>query len=123
MNQRDQIYKCEVCGNIVEMKHPSIGELVCCGQPMRLIVSNTVDASKEKHLPYISKQDDSIFVTIGEVTHPMEENHYIEWIEVIDNEEICTKFLKPGDLPKAEFTAGEGAKVRAYCNVHGMWEK
>jgi len=118
-----EVYKCEVCGNIVELVHVGVGELVCCGQPMKLMVENTVDAAKEKHVPVIEKTSQGVLVKIGAVPHPMEEKHYIEWIEVIADGKAYRKFLKPGDKPEAEFCL-QGGKIEAreYCNLHGLWK-
>ncbi len=123
MTARYQIYKCEICGNIVEMLHEGKGELVCCGQPMKLFQENTVDAAKEKHVPVIEKVADGFKVKVGAVPHPMEEAHYIEFIEVIDGDRICRLFLKPGVAPEAEFkVAAEKVIAREYCNIHGLWK-
>lgn len=123
MTQRLQIYKCEICGNIVEVVHAGQGELVCCGQPMKLLVENTVDASKEKHVPVIEKTGDGVKVKIGSVAHPMEEKHYIEWIELIADGSACRQFLKPGDKPEAFFKiVGKEVTAREYCNLHGLWK-
>ncbi len=123
MTKRDQVYKCEVCGNIIEMLHEGEGELICCGQPMKLINENTVDAAKEKHVPVVETQEDGILVKVGSVPHPMEEKHYIEWIEVIAGDKICRHHLKPGDKPESAFKcSAEGAIVREYCNLHGIWK-
>src|SRR4030067_1511172 len=103
MTQRLQIYKCEVCGNIVEVLHEGVGEPGCCGQPMKLLVANTVDAAKEKHVPVIEKSANGVKVKVGSVTHPMEEKHYIEWIEIIADGKAYRQFLKPGDAPQALF--------------------
>ena len=97
------IYKCEVCGNIVEVLHAGDGELVCCGKPMKEMVENTVDAAKEKHVPVIEKAANGAKVKVSLVPHPMEEKHYIEWIEVIKNGQALRAFLRPGDKPEAEF--------------------
>ena len=123
MTKKNEVYKCEICGNIVEVLHTGIGELVCCGKPMVLQKENTVDASKEKHVPITEKTEKGIKVKVGSTEHPMEEKHFIEWIEVIAGEKTLKKFLKPGDKPEAEFeiTAGE-VKCRAYCNLHGLWK-
>ena len=118
-----EIYKCEVCGNIVEVVHGGAGELVCCGQPMKLFKENTVDAAKEKHVPVVEKTADGYKVKVGEVAHPMEEKHYIEWIEVTVGDKKCRKYLKPGDAPEALFCAETGkVAMRSYCNVHGLWK-
>lgn len=117
------IYKCEICGNIVEVLYAGDGELVCCGQPMKLMVENTVDASKEKHVPVVEKTAAGIKVKVGSVAHPMEEKHYIEWIEVIADGKAYRKFLNPGDAPEAVFCI-EASEItaREYCNLHGLWK-
>ena len=123
MTERLQIYKCEICGNIVEMQHGGAGELVCCGQPMKLYTENTVDAATEKHVPVIEKTDGGVKVKVGSVPHPMTEEHYIEWVQVIRGDRICRKYLKPGDAPEAEFGGdAEEVTAREYCNVHGLWK-
>ena len=124
MTSKLQIYKCEVCGNIVEMVHEGVGELVCCNEPMKLYSENTVDAAKEKHVPVIEKVEGGFKVKIGEVPHPMEPEHYIELIQIVkDGKVIEGTRLNPGDNPEAEFCLEdtEGIKARAYCNVHGLW--
>ncbi len=100
MAEKLEIYKCEMCGNIVEVLHGGGGELVCCGAPMKLFTENTVDAAKEKHVPVIEKTADGYKVTVGGVAHPMEEKHYIEWIELIADGKAYRQFLKPGDAPR-----------------------
>ena len=123
MTSKLEVYKCDVCGNIVEVLHEGKGELVCCGQPMKLFKENTVDAAKEKHIPVIEKTAKGYKVKVGSVAHPMEEKHYIEWIEVIADGFAYRKFLKPGDIPEAEFCI-EAARItaREYCNLHGLWK-
>jgi len=122
MTEKMQIYKCEVCGNIVEMVHPGKGQLVCCGQPMALYEENSTDAAVEKHVPVLERTPDGYEVTVGSMAHPMEEEHYIEWIEIIAGELSLRKFLKPGDDPKAVFCIdADYAVARAYCNIHGLW--
>jgi len=103
MANKLEVYKCELCGNIVEVLHGGKGELVCCGQPMRLMTENTVDAAKEKHVPVIEKVDGGYRVKIGEVAHPMEDKHYIEWIELLAGDKAYRQFLNPGDAPEAFF--------------------
>jgi superoxide reductase len=124
MAKRLEIYKCDVCGNIVEVVHAGGGQLVCCGQPMNLLVENSVDAAKEKHVPVAEKTPDGLLVKVGSVAHPMEEKHYIEWIEIIDEQgKAYRTFLKPGDTPEAAFCVPDGAyTVREYCNLHGLWK-
>lgn len=122
MTKQLEVYKCEVCGNIVEVLHAGAGELVCCGQPMKLFVENTVDAAKEKHVPVIEKIDGGYKVKLGSVPHPMEEKHYIEWIELVAGSKVQRQFLKPGDAPEATFqTTAKDVSARAYCNLHGLW--
>lgn len=123
MAERYNVFKCELCGNIVEVLHGGAGELVCCGQPMTHLVENTVDAAKEKHVPAVTKSGDEVKVQVGSVAHPMEEKHYIEWIEVIVDGTSHIRHLKPGDAPEAVFKVTEGdITVRAYCNLHGLWK-
>ncbi|MGM0509272.1 MAG: desulfoferrodoxin [Fusobacteriota bacterium] len=117
------IYKCDICGNIVEVFHEGQGDLVCCGEPMVLKEEQTAESSKEKHVPFIEEIDGGYKVKIGENnTHPMTEEHYIEWIELIADNKIYRKELNPGDAPEAEFKI-KASKVtaREYCNVHGNW--
>jgi len=123
MTEKLQIYKCQVCGNIVEMVHEGKGKLICCGKPMELFEENTTDAAVEKHVPVIKKTDSGIKVNVGSIAHPMEEKHYIEWIELIAGGKSYRQFLKPGDLPDAEFCIElDNATARAYCNIHGLWK-
>ena len=118
-----QVYKCSVCGNIVEVVHLGGGELVCCNKPMDLLEEKTADAATEKHVPVIEKNDCGVKVTVGSVLHPMEEKHFIEWIEVLVDGKAYRQFLKPGDAPVAEFcVAGEKITAREYCNLHGLWK-
>lgn len=117
-----EIYKCESCGNIIEILHSGPGELVCCGSPMQLQVENTVDASREKHLPVLEKANGSVTVKVGSVPHPMEEQHYIEWIEVVADGTVYRQALKPGNAPQATFPITAGSiTVREYCSLHGQW--
>ena len=120
-----QLYKCDVCGNIVIVVHPGGGDLVCCGQPMKLITENTVDAAKEKHVPVIEKTGAGYKVKVGSVAHPMEEKHWIEWIEIATAEgRRCKRYLKPGEAPEATFSCppDKVTSVREYCNLHGLWK-
>jgi len=123
MTQRNQIYKCKVCGNIVEVIHSGVGELVCCGQPMILMEEKKEEVGQEKHVPVIQETDEGIKVTVGSNPHPMEQEHYIEWIQVISGGESHRKFLKPGEKPEATFRINkeEVEKVREFCNIHGLW--
>jgi len=118
-----QVYKCSVCGNMVEVLRVGGGELVCCGKPMELLVENTVDASREKHVPVIEKTASGFRVKIGSVPHPMEASHFIEWIELVADGVSCRKFLKPGDRPEAEFCIkAKSVSAREHCNLHGLWK-
>ncbi|MCD6295386.1 MAG: desulfoferrodoxin [Deltaproteobacteria bacterium] len=123
MAERMEIYKCEACGNIVEVLHGGKGELVCCGQPMKLFKENTVDAAKEKHVPVVEKTADGVTVKVGEVAHPMEEKHHIEWIEIIADGSVYRQFLKPGDASEAAFNVtADQVTAREYCTLHGLWK-
>jgi len=117
-----EVYKCMVCGNIVKVVHASEGTLVCCGQPMALQQEKTTDQGKEKHVPVVEKTANGILVKIGAIPHPMEEKHYIEWVEVLDGEKIYVRHFKPGEKAEAEFpVTSTNVKVREYCSVHGLW--
>ena len=117
-----EIYKCDICGNIVEVVHASGGTLACCGQSMTLVKENTVDASKEKHIPVTLLVEDGILVKVGSVEHPMTEEHHIEWIEVHTANKMYRKYLKPGEKPQGIFKVDEEVVfVREYCNIHGLW--
>ena len=121
--ERLQVYKCNSCGNIVEVIHAGAGELVCCGKPMDLLAENTTDAALEKHVPVIEKVDGGIRVKVGSVAHPMQEDHYIEWIEVIVDGKAYRQFLRPGDAPEAVFPVeGDRITAREFCNLHGLWK-
>ncbi len=123
MTELRQIYKCNVCGNIVEVIHIGVGQLVCCGQPMDLLTEKTADAGLEKHVPVIEKVGNRVKVKVGSVPHPMEQKHYIEWIEIVAGGETCRKLLKPGDKPEADFeTTAERVQAREYCSIHGLWK-
>ena len=122
MTKKLQVYKCEICGNIVEVLHTGVGELVCCGQPMKLLEEQTEEQGKEKHVPVIERIDNKIKVKVGSIPHPMEEKHYIEWVEVVTRDGIRRKFLKPGDAPEIEFgPIEEIVTVREHCSIHGLW--
>ncbi len=123
MAERLEVYKCEVCGNIVEVLHGGDGELVCCGQPMNRVVENTVDAAKEKHVPVVEKIEGGVKVKVGDVAHPMEEKHYIEWVEIIADGKAYRQFLNPGEAPEATFNVeADQITAREYCNLHGLWK-
>jgi len=123
MIARNQIYKCNVCGNIIEVLHVGGGQLVCCGQPMELLEGKTEDVGREKHVPVIERTKKGVKVKVGSVPHPMEKEHYIEWIEIIADGRVYRKFLNPGDKPEAEFEIKtEKIEAREYCNIHGLWK-
>ena len=124
MTALKQVYRCNVCGNIVEVLHTGKGELVCCGQPMELLQEKTEDVGQEKHVPVIETTEKGIKVKVGDVPHPMEEKHYIEWVEIITDSGSYRKFLKPGDKPEAEFEVRPQTVVaaREYCNIHSLWK-
>lgn len=123
MIARNQVYRCEKCGNIVEVLNAGGGTLVCCGADMTLLVENTVDASKEKHVPVIERTADGIKVKVGAVPHPMEDKHFIMWIELIADGKVYRQFLTPGSAPEAFFPVSAGnVTAREYCNLHGLWK-
>ena len=123
MTIQKQVYKCNVCGNIVEVLHAGRGELVCCGQPMELLQEKTADVGQEKHVPVVEATDRGIKVKVGDVPHPMEEKHYIEWVEVTNDDGSYRQFLKPGEKPEAEFEIrAQKISAREYCNIHGLWK-
>lgn len=123
MAERHEVYKCNICGNIVAVLHGGAGELVCCGASMIKQAENTVDAAKEKHVPVVEVADGVVKVKVGDVAHPMEDKHYIEWIEVVADGKSYFQFLKPGDVPEATFNISAArVTARAYCNLHGLWK-
>jgi superoxide reductase len=123
MAKRLQVYKCMVCGNIVEVLTGGAGELVCCGEPMRNLVEKTADEGKEKHVPVIEKTDTGIKVKVGSTAHPMEPKHYVEWIQLTADGKAYRQFLQPGDKPEAVFNIqAESVSAREHCNVHGLWK-
>jgi len=124
MTEKLQVYKCDVCGNVVEVLENGAGELVCCGQPMTLQQEKTEDAATEKHVPFIEQVDGGYKVRVGQnAAHPMEEKHYIQWIELLADGKSYRQFLQPGDAPEAVFpVSGENVSAREYCNIHGLWK-
>ena len=123
MAKKLEVYKCGVCGNIVEVLHAGKGNLVCCGQPMNLMVENTVDAAKEKHVPVIETVEGGVKVKVGEVPHPREEKHWIEWVDIIADGKTYRQYLNPGETPEATFNVAAGQiTAREYCNIHGLWK-
>ncbi|NTV14390.1 MAG: desulfoferrodoxin [Desulfobulbaceae bacterium] len=122
MAKRMEVYKCELCGNMTEGLHEGVGVMICCGQNMTVVTENTTEAAKEKHIPVVEKSGDGYKVKVGSVAHPMEEKHYIEWIELIAGNRVYRQYLKPGDAPEASFAvSADQVKARAYCNLHGLW--
>ncbi len=124
MEKLNEVYKCEICGNIVELINVGGGELVCCGQPMNLLEEKSEDSSTEKHVPFIIKEDDKVTVKVGENTeHPMMEKHYIQWIELLADGKVYRRFLNPDDKPEAVFyLKADKVSAREYCNLHGLWK-
>ncbi len=131
MTKLKQIYKCNICGNIVEVLHTGQGELVCCGQPMELIIAKNKDEGQEKHMPVIKElpanmcsDKDGFKIKVGEIEHPMQEDHYIEWIEInTEDGKSGKRFLTPKDKPIVDFyTRKKVISIRVYCNIHGLWE-
>lgn len=119
-----EVYKCNVCGNIVEVLHVGGGQLVCCGQSMELQKEKTTDVGKEKHVPIIKRNEDGTIVEVGSIPHPMEKDHYLEWIELENQEKnkTCKKFLNPSEKSESKFCAKTNkSKARTYCNIHGLW--
>lgn len=122
MAKRMEVYKCELCGNMTEGLHEGVGAMICCGQNMTVLTENTTEAAKEKHIPVVEKTADGYKVKVGSVAHPMDEKHYIEWIELIAGNRVYRQYLKPGDAPEASFSvSADQVKARAYCNLHGLW--
>ena len=117
-----KVLKCKKCGKIVEVLHEGCPVVMCCGEEMTELVANTTDAAQEKHVPTYEIKEDKLIVTVGEVEHPMEENHYIEWIAVEREDEIQRVYLEPGFEPTATFQYKENATIYAYCNLHGLWK-
>lgn len=125
MTKRKEIYKCEVCGNIVEIVNEGIGELVCCNQPMVQLQEHTEDQGLEKHVPVVTKEEGKVIVEVGDVEHPMTKEHYIQWIELTVDGKSCKKFLTPDDKPRAVFNVPKKyseISAREYCNIHGLWK-
>lgn len=123
MTKRNEIYKCDKCGSIVEVLNGSMEEATCCGTSMTRLNENTTDAATEKHVPVIEKIEGGYRISVGEVEHPMTEGHYIQWIELITPTEVFRKYLTPSDKPVAEFkTDATEVRAREYCNLHGLWK-
>lgn len=123
MTELRAIYRCPICGNIVEVVNAGAGELVCCGKPMNLLKGNTTDGATEKHVPVVEKIDGGYRVKVGSVDHPMLAEHYIQWIELLTPTSVLRRELKPGEKPEAVFlTDEECGGAREYCNLHGLWK-
>ena len=126
MTEQNQVYRCNICGNIVDILHAGVGKLVCCGQEMQLLEEKSTDSGSEKHVPVVEKTDNGVKVKVGSIPHPMEENHFIEWIEITADGRVYRKMLKPGDKSEAEFEIDlDDINVigsREYCSIHGLWK-
>ncbi len=123
MTKKTEVYKCEHCGNVVEVLHPAGGKLVCCGEPMVLQNEKTADSATEKHVPLVEKIENGYKVTVGSSLHPMDDGHFIEWIELVADGISYRRYLKPGDAPEADFTVNaDMVYAREYCNKHGLWK-
>ena len=119
-----KVFKCNKCGNIVELIEEGKGVLTCCGEAMKEVVANTEDAAVEKHVPYTAiEEDDVLYVKVGEVDHPMTDDHYITWVAAVYDDSVLKYTFKPGEVPEAVFDYEEGMVVYAYCNLHGLWKK
>ena len=124
MTNLRELYVCSICGNVVEVVHTGASSLVCCNKPMDKLEAGTKDASLEKHVPVVEEVDGGIKVKVGSVTHPMEEKHYIQFIEVTTRDQVLRAELEVGQAPEASFLikADEVVEVREYCNIHGLWK-
>ncbi len=119
----NEIYRCGICGNMVEILHSGVGEIICCNEPMSLVEAGSVDAAREKHVPVIEKVDGGFKVTVGSVVHPMEEKHYITFVELLADGKLYRQALNPGDAPEAFFAVDASrVEAREYCNLHGLWK-
>ena len=125
MAKRGNIYKCEICGHVIQVHHEGSGTLVCCNQPMIFLEEKIEDEGLEKHVPVIEQRDDIVMVSVGDVLHPMEESHYIEFIELIVDDERYIQYLKPNQDPIVAFKLPslnyQKIEAREYCNIHGLW--
>jgi len=127
MVEKKEIYFCSICGNVIEVLHGGSNSLVCCGKPMKFMLENSegeyAEKHAEKHAPIIEKDEEGVKVKVGVVEHPMEENHYIEWIEISTDKGESKKFLYPGEKPEVVFPVkAKITQARMYCNVHGLWK-
>jgi superoxide reductase len=124
MAKRLEILKCCKGMTLEVLNDGDCANLTCCGEPVQVLKENSVDAAKEKHVPILQKGSSGVKVVVGSVAHPMEEKHYIQWIEVINGDYVNRKYLKPGQAPEAEFFVPDNGKliIRAYCNLHGLWK-
>jgi superoxide reductase len=123
MTEKQEIYKCAICGNIVEVLDNGVGTLVCCNQNMNKMEEKISEEGNEKHKPILEKNEEGVEVKVSSIPHPMEDKHFIEWIEITTKNGTSKKFLKPGEKPEKKFPVGtEIIKVRSYCNIHGLWK-
>lgn len=116
-------YICPICGNVIYMMNGEVNRVRCCGKEMLELKANDKDASLEKHVPYCEVNDGEVSVNVGEVEHPMTEEHYIMWIAKVCGDNVTISHLNPGDKPVASFTYEEGSTIYAYCNQHSLWKK
>lgn len=124
MTQKREIYRCSICGNMIEVTNAGVGTLVCCEKPMVRLDGNEADASFEKHVPVVEKMSGGYRVRVGSLSHPMTEGHYIQWIELMTKKKVLRHELTPDDMPEATFlTDEEMVCARAYCNLNGLWIK
>ena len=123
MTQIRELYRCEICGNVVEVAHEGAPALVCCGQPMSKLDAKSADEGKEKHVPVIEEAESGVSVKVGSIDHPMEDNHYIKFIEVLTKDKVLRAELNPDDTPQADFCVSRSdvSEVREFCTVHGLW--
>lgn len=124
MAKKLEVYKCDLCGNVVEITGEGAGTISCCNQPMSKQDEKTADSATEKHVPILEDGAEGVKVVVGSTAHPMTEEHYIMWIEVVNGDYVNRRYLKPGDRPEAEFYVPkqDGLLVRSYCNLHGLWK-
>lgn len=124
MVEKYQVYKCDICGNTISVLFAGGGELVCCGQPMKVQEERTADQGKEKHVPFVQKSGEQLTVKVGETAHPMTDDHYIMWVDSISDDVETRNYFKPGDTPEKKFHYKQDLKkIRAYCNIHGLWKE
>ena len=117
-----KICKCNICGNVISILDDNGGKLICCNEEMELMVPESSDGAREKHVPVITKDGDEIIVSVGSVAHPMDDDHYINWIALVNDDVVTRVNLNPNDKPEAKFPYVKGSIVYAYCDKHGLWK-